>query len=322
MKDLRKIAYAYKERGLTVIPVNSLKQPTVNWNQYQDKIMSDQEIEKYFKNVYGLALICGGEGQVYCLDIDLKHSLVDNFIEELKEAVPNEILKKLWVQETPSGGYHWIFKCEDIGRNEKLANRLTTAEEKHNTYIEAFNNVKLRNNALKIASNDKTRVILETRGNGGYFVVAPTQGYKKVYGSLQYLTKEEKDHLFEICRSFNEYSEEKKNFELNKYQGENNPFEEYNDRGDSLSLLLQHGWQVVSESSGYVRLKRPGSTHSASSALFDKNTRIFNVFSTSTMFDVNTGYTPVNVFIALEANGDTKEAYKKLIDLGYGKQSN
>lgn len=320
--DFKKIAHKYRENGISVIPVNSTKQSTVKWTEFKDKLISAEQIDRFVKDdTYGLALICGGVNSIECLDIDLKYSLTGTLYDDLKKKIPVDILKKMWVQSTPSGGYHWIYKCETIEGNLKLSNRLTTTYEKHETYMENFANPKTRDKALSIASKDVIRVLVETRGIGGYFVVAPTPGYERVYGKLQEITTEERDIILEAGRSFNEYVEEVRNFEVTKFQNfEVSPFEDYNVNGDALALLLSSGWQIVSESHTNVRLRRAGSPRSQSSGLYDKHTGILNVFSTSTAFDVGKGYNPTNIFITLEANGDTKLAYKKLIELGYGKE--
>jgi hypothetical protein len=113
--------------------------------------------------------------------------------------------------------------------------------------------------------------------------------------------------------------EPSKNYKLTKYADRDvNPFENYNERGDSLGLLIDNGWEIVSENGHNVRMRRPGSPDSKSSALFDKDTRIFNVFSTSTVFEPNVGYTPVNVFIKIECDDDTQLAYEKLVEQGFG----
>lgn len=324
MNDYRDLAKTYKKNGFTVIPVDSLKQPTINWTKYQTQPMSDEAIDKYFKNVHGIAMLTGGKSMIECLDLDIKYDVTGDLMDRLKNKLPESLLRKMWVQKTPSGGYHWIFKTEVVEPNQKLANRLTTAEEKHKVYIESFNNINTRKMALNIAQQHKCLVLLETRGGdkekaGGYFLLAPTKGYEKVYGKLNKITPEERDVLFTACRSFNEYTEPERKQKLYKYKNYDiNPFDNYNENGDSLSLLLDNGWGVVSESGNSVRLKRPGSPNSKSSALFDKETKIFNVFSTSTAFDVGVGYTPVNVFIKIVADDDTQVAYDELISQGFG----
>jgi hypothetical protein len=107
---------------------------------------------------------------------------------------------------------------------------------------------------------------------------------------------------------------------LEKYkEWATSPFEDFNQRFDVVSYLIQNGWEEIKTlGTKSVRLKRAGSPKSKSSALFDRETRIFNCFSTSTSFDVNRGYTASDIFIELECDGDTSMAFKKMVEMGFG----
>lgn len=317
------IAKSYVKAGYSVIPVSISKMPTIRaWTQYQEKPMTEEECEKHFKDAFGIALICGGTHGTTCIDVDLKYDLSGDIFERYKQKVPPKILKKMYVQETQSGGYHMIFNCPDIIEgNQKLASRFTTADEKHQTYIEHFENPVTKDKALKIASNDVSRVIFETRGTGGYCLIAPTKGYKKIYGKISTITLEEYHILLETAREFDELRKIiKRDSSLNAYSDKwkLSPFEDYNERGDVLRLLEANGWTTVGRTSGRnIRFKRPGKS-STSSALFDTTTKIFNCFSTSTSLDNTKGYNPSGLFIHYECNDDTGFAYKKLIEEGFG----
>ena len=316
------IAKKYCKAGFSVIPVTANKVPAIKeWKQFQTRPMTDGECEKYFKNCYGIALLCG-VNNVTALDFDLKYDLSLDIFDRFKSKIPKDLLKKMYVQTTKSGGFHFVFTCQTLENNQKLACRYTTSYERHITYMENFQNPLTRDKALKIASNDKARVLIETRGKGGYICINPTPNYKKVYGKLTEITPEEYEILMSAARSFNEVREIRQDIRASKYdEWELSPFKDYNERGDVVMLLGLNGWDVVGRQSGKsIRFKRPGQVHSASSALYDTSSRIFNVFSTSTGFDVNRGYSPSDVFTHLEANGDTTEAFKKLIEAGYGKK--
>lgn len=321
MSELIKIAKEYISKGYSVIPVDSLKRPLINtWGKYQIEPMSLEDVDKYFKNAWGIGLLMGGKHCLHAVDIDCKYFLVSDLLNRIKGAVPVSILKKLSVRKTMSGGQHWVFSCKErIEGNQKLAQRHTTPEEKHETYLKAFQDLKTRDKALKIALGDSVRVLLETRSSGGYILIPPTPGYEYVYGEVQELTGEEYDTLYETLRSFNEYVEVKKNRSIEKYTNSDiNPFKIADKRLDVLKLLTDHGWEVVDHRKNTVRLRRPGAS-SASSALFDTETRIFNVFTTSTIFDVGS-YAPATIYTLLECDNDTNLAYRRLIDEGYGEE--
>lgn len=320
MADFIEVAKMWSKAGFIVIPVTALKNPIIkDWTNIKTPF-TEVECEKLFSNVWGLGLVCGTDKNLTAIDVDTKNALTSDFFENYKKAIPVEILQKVYYQSTMSGGAHFVFQCSKVGRNEKLANRLTTCFEKHETYLQAFNNPTTKEKALKIASLDKVRVVVETRSSGGFIVLAPSPGYKHIYGKIQTLTEQEYDTIMEVSRSFNEYQEPHKDFKKDKLVRDNNinPFEKYNQDADILDLLLSNGWEVVNQNSHCVRLKRAGNPTSKSSALLDLNTNVFNVFSTSTIFEPNKGYSPSSVFTLLECDDDTQLAYRKLIELGYG----
>jgi len=320
--DYVKLAKQWSANGFSVIPVNAEKNPAIfTWTEYQQKPMTPEECEKHFKNCWGMALLMGGPKKLTALDLDLKYSKNKFFLDEYKEAIPNSILKKFYVQTTMNKGNHFVFTSDVVEKNQKLASRETSYEEKHEVYTEAYKNLRTRGKALKIALNHNSLTFLETRGEGGYILISPTPGYEKVYGKIQHISAEEYMEVMTISRSFNEYAETIKNFKIDKYKNSNiNPFDVYNKRGDVLAVLYNNGWEMVSEDKNNVRLKRAGNPSSKSSALFDKQTRVFNVFSTSTNFEPNKGYAAASVFVLLEADDDTELAYKLLINDGFGEE--
>lgn len=322
MQDLTKLAKGYSKSGFSVIPITSNKLPALKgWLEYQKRPMTPEECDQHFKSCYGIALICGGSKKVTCLDFDLKYDLSGDLFERYKAKIPKSLLKKMYVQKTMSGGYHIVFTCEKLEPNQKLANRYTTAYEKHETYMENFNRLETRDKALKIAQNDDRLVLIETRGEGGYFCIAPTPKYEHIFGKIQEITPEEYDILVDATREFNEVREYKKDIKLSKYdEWKLSPFEDYNDKADVLQLLSLNGWDVEQGRSKNVRLKRPGRTHASSSALYDSERKIMSVFSTSTSFDTNKSYNPSGIFIELECDGDTVEAFRRLVEMGYGQK--
>lgn len=332
MADYREMAKQYIENGLWVIPVNSLKKPALpNWTDLQTRPMNDKEIVRYFKRCYGMALLMGGPPRLFGVDIDLKYSLNPNLYNEIKDKVPVDILKKTYVQKTMNGGYHWVYKAPKsrMFGNEKFANRYTNAFEKHKIYMEYYEDPQTRDVAIKTAAGHKSLVLIESRSGsedrcGGYVLMPPTKGYEHVYGKINELTEDEYDILVEILRAFNEVKElgyvEKSYYDS---EWDLTPWEDYNERGDIVELLTNSGWTYDPkfETVKNIRFKRPGA-QSGSSALYDKQTKIFNCFSTSTSLSVEKGYTPASLYIEIEHDGDKSAAYKTLVALEYGvKQS-
>ena len=323
------LAKQYSKAGYSVIPVTSEKIPAIkDWSQFQTRPMTDKECEVNFSNCWGIALLMGGQRKCSAIDVDTKYFLSSDLFERYKQALPEELLRKMYVQTTKNKGFHFIFSADIVEPNQKLASRYTTEYEKHDTYMEAYNNPKTRSKALKIASNDKVRVLFETRGgstvvSGGYVVMSPSPGYEFVYGKITHISNDEYNILMETARTFNDVIEERKDIRLEKFkEWKLSPFEDFNERFDAISYLEENGWEVPRNgwNKNSVRLKRAGNPKSGSSALFDLNTRVFNCFSTSTVFNVGRGYTPSDIFIELDCDGDLSIAFKKMVSLGYGQE--
>lgn len=309
--------------GLQFMPVTSKKQPVIKgWQTLAKK--------HNLINCEAVGLVCGKlSGNLEVIDIDEKYSLDGNLFKRYKELIAEvnkPLLKKLVVQKTPSGGHHFIYRCEHIEGNLKLAQRYTTQEEKNETYRSELSAGSTEEVARKRAENDKVRVLLETRGEGGQIVCFPSKGYELVYGDyygINDITVDERETLINIARQFNECVVESRptqKIESRKGIKGLSPFDDYNERGDVVGLLEKHGWKIVTNKGGKTVFLRPGQTSSASSGNFDHNRKWFSVFTTSTEFEPMKAYLPYAVYAMLECKNDFSAASKRLYDEGYGER--
>jgi replicative DNA helicase len=302
-KEIKDKAKEYLKAQLSVIPTKESKEPALLWKPYQSQRIKEDEVEALFNgsNVKGLGIVCGAiSGNLEVIDVDTKHdttgSLWDNLRGLIEDNLP-ELYKRLVIAQTRSGGYHIYYKCSSIaGNNPKLA-RAVNRES-----------------------------LIETRGEGGYVIAPPTPKYNYIQGEpgiIPTITPEERDILFNISKSFNELQEEERpkvnTTPSTTYNSTGlSPFEDYNERGDLVALLESKGWRVVSQSGQKVNLLRPGSTDSKTSGNYHTGLKVLRVFSSSTEFNPDKGYSPAQVFSLLECNGDNKLTYRRLLELGYG----
>jgi hypothetical protein len=316
--------------GLRFIPCKDTKQPIPkNWQT--------QTTPHDLTQCVYVGLVCGEpSGGIEVIDVDEKYSLDGKLFENYKKAIHQTdpmLLKKLVVQKTKNGGFHFIYRCAVIGGNSKLANRPTTDREKKETYDKAFQaelvnpkNDKGEEQAKKVAEkaykNDKVRVLLETRGTGGQIIIHPSPGYEIIHGDIygiNQITLEEREILFSVARSFNKVFVEKEQPKQIGVKREGlSTFDDYNERGDVVGLLESNGWKFVGTKSDKTIFLRPGQTTSQTSGNYDHAKKWFSVFTTSTEFEPETAYLPYAVYAMLECNGNFSEASKKLYDLGYG----
>lgn len=301
-KEIKDKAKEYLKAQLSVIPTKEDKLPALStWKPYQTDRIKEDEVDKLFSKpeVKGLAIICGAvSGGLEVIDVDTKHDTTGTLWNELKVLLEDnlpDIYKSLVIAQTISGGYHIYYRCSSIAGNLKLSTKLNR------------------------------EVLIETRGEGGYVIAPPTPGYKYIQGepsNILTITPEEREILFIISKSFNELEDIKTNTNTssNTYNStENNPFEDYNNRGDIIGLLESKGWKVLYTSGERMYLKRPGESKAKYSGNYHTGIKVLKVFSSSTDFTPEKGYNPSQVFSLLECNGDNKLTYKRLLELGYGK---
>lgn len=312
LTDLLPTAYRYHKAHLNIIPVRQDKRPACDsWKQYMKRFQTIDEVETLFgRPQYGIAIICGQvSGGVTCIDIDTKNDktgeLARQFAEILNEQLPG-ISKMLIQEQTPSGGFHLVYRCSKSEGNQKLA------------------------------KNKNREVLIETRGEGGYFCCDPTPNYQLLSDSpqienIQEITPEQQQTIFNCARAFNECESDIKPYESKteteiRKSGvyETLPLDDYNARTidtDVLDLLTGAGWKVVRklQDNAYY-LQRPGKSGTGISASYNKIPGRLYVFSSSTIFESERSFTPAAIYAFIQHNGDFKAAAHDLSMRGYGKK--
>ncbi len=278
------IAKEYINYGLSVLPTKNDKSPNcIKW--YGVNISLDN-----FKDSYGIGIKCGKEsGGLECLDFD---NHFGNAKEILSEFLNIPEIKEIYnkhkfpVQSTTSGGYHLLFRCDFNEGNQKLAQK-PLWDEKYKKW--------------------KPDAIIETRGEGGYFVAAPTDGYKIIRNNILEINKISKDErkiLIDNAKGFNEWSEPKKT----EFENKEKPGDYYNLQPEAIeemkSCLLKHGWK----NERTHLWQRPGKNKGISASLGKVAKNVFYVFSSNAYpFEPNSGYLPFQVISLLDHNSNFKE---------------
>lgn len=257
-----------------------------------------------------LGIITGKiSGNVFVLDIDTKYDLSGTLLERLE----NEIGPELWdrvfqaayIQKTLNNGLHIFLRCEEIEGNQKLASRYTTEKERAKE------------------SNEKTKVLLETRSEGGFIVCSPTPGYEVVTGALTeigFISVDDKERLFEACRSLNEVFDEIKPPTSKKFTSSLPglpPWEDYNQRADVPSYLQSRGWTYFKKAGKNLHFARPGKK-GATSGTYNEELNLFRCFSTSTPLESDKSYSPSALFTYLECGKNFEESARRLRAMNYG----
>ncbi len=316
--------------GMNVVPLINLR-PAIKWSKWQkerqDKAFIEQEFTK--PNVNGIAVICGQvSGGLEVIDIDSKNALEDDYNEQIMSWLTDtcpDIVGNAVIANTKSGGIHIFYRCDKIEGNQKLIQRTTTAEEKQQKYKDVLDKTGDKIAAASARDGHKQKVLVETRGEGGFIYVCPTAGYELKSGDLTEIPPimpMQRDILMGVLRSKDEVNpvvidmEKKTSFEKrNTYKV--TPWEAYDERGDIIAELQNVGWEVTHEQDDKIYLRRPG-TDAEQSGNFHTGKNLLYIFSTNTPFPAEKAMTPSAAYAHLHHDGDFSESSKALLELGYG----
>jgi len=317
---LTEAAYAYLAADLCVLPARRAeKRPAIGtWKQYQQRRPTPAELSAWLSNARNghdaLCIICGAVSlHVEMIDFDGQGELFDAWWKR----IPPALRERLVVEITPSGGYHVVYRCESaVCGNLKLAQR-------------------------KVDGTVVT--LIETRGEGGLFLCAPTEGYILAHGDLvdlPVLTEAERETLLQAAWALNQYVPSVADGPRDRPQpahvgyvsrgvnsgvnsgggsgGGDRPGDDFNARGDPRKLLEDHGWVPVQGggAGGNEHWRRPGKASGTSATLKDG---VFYVFSSNAApFEPNQAYSPFSVYAHIEHSGDFEQAARSLREQGYG----
>lgn len=310
--------------GISLIPVRDkdegdrkAKTPYgSSWKEFQQRRMTEAELwnAMEYHQTTAIGVVCGEvSGWLECIDIDSKYEPgIDALIlKDIAQMYP-DIYNILRIHKTPSGGYHILYRIADhpVEPNQKLAGREATEQEIERQRAEGRKRFTTQIN------------FLETRGEGGYVLYPPSMGYKVVQDvPISQITWEERCSLINICRSYDKTIKAKPSPKPTKKEDEwytTNPFEDFNYNVDPVQLLEEFGWKKTNhENSRFIWFTRPGKGQGVS-ASFNKEKRIYYIFTSSTELEPSRGYNPASILAELKFNGDRKATYSFLVKQGYG----
>lgn len=317
----RNIARAWWNAGCSVVPIqpNGTKKPTRDWKELQLRRLSEIEVERYWghNSLLGVAIVCGKiSGNLEMTELEALGA-GDNDLFRIEQECDLLGVGDVWrsfhdigyVEWTPSGGLHIIYRIED---HEVPSN-------------------------YRIAASEGGAVLSETRGEGGYVIVAPTSGLchssgepwttvTGQHGEIPYITWEQREALhLAIKTAINRAPEPEppvKPREIAVLTGELRPGDDFNLRASwEDDWFTGQGWQVSHRSHSETFWIRPGKDpregHSASTG-YDNGVDRLYIWSTSTTLPSEQPLSKFFVYAHYHHNGDMSAAARTLRQQGYG----
>jgi Bifunctional DNA primase/polymerase, N-terminal len=318
--------------GLCVVPTreDGSKAPIATWREYQRRLSTEEEIRRWYGRCTGIGIVCGEvSGRLEMLEFEGR-AATEGFWQEFKNAAAEtglydllERIKHGYGERTPSGGFHLLYRCPDgVEGNLELAKRPPTEEEAADDE--------------RAGKRPTPRVLVETRGEGGYVVVAPSSGrvhqsglaYELVYGgfdTIVTITAAERAALLELARSLDRMPLATVGSGATSEHGasDRQPGTDFNLRADwATDVLEPAGWSLTgTDRGGRQRWYRaPSGRPDWTSATVSADGEILYVFSTSTDLPVRQALSKFAAYTHLHHGGDFRAAARALRSQGYGQQ--
>lgn len=331
--DILTAALDLAAAGYSVLPIRAdgSKAPAVTeWKSHTTTAADENRVRAWFTRPgYGLAVVQGAvSGHAELTELEGRAA---NRLGELAQLAADTGLTDLWdrlthgwLEMSPSGGFHFHYRVDGpVPGNTKLARRPSTPDE------------------LAATPGARVQVLAETRGEGGYVVVAPTPGTHHPTGrpwvrlaggptTAPTLTVDERDALHRLLRTLDQTptptpapTAPPRPAPAPRDPADGiTPGDDYEARVDWADILTPHGWTIATTRGRTRYWTRPGKQFgiSATTGHADDRDRLY-VFTSSTEFEPETPYTKLGALTVLEYHGDHSSAARDLAAAGYGQRA-
>ncbi|MEV7011567.1 phage/plasmid primase, P4 family [Streptosporangium sp. NPDC051022] len=349
MNQLQQAAHHLHHAGLCVIPATTGKAPAVKWKRHTqagglEPRPTLEQLDAWFTSgrYDGLGVVCGAaSGHLELFEFEGR-AVRENIAHDYTALAEASGLGDLWrrvttgyMEITPSGGIHLLYKVEGAdARNAKLASRPATPEE------------------LAENPDHRIKVLIETRAEGGFVVVAPSAG--RTHGdipngtwtllaggptTIPTITSAERDALHHLAVGFDRmphpdeqppapaaatpssplFSQPAPAFDDDSVS----PGDDFNAKTTWDEILTPRGWKrIYTDSAGVTYWCRPGKSHGISATTGRNGADNLYVWTTSTEFEAERPYDRFGAHTLLTEGSTSPAALSaaatKLQARGYG----
>lgn len=338
-QDVQRAALAWHDAGYCVLPAaaDGTKRPGVgSWTRYQSEQYPREALAA--GGTAGIGLVCGVvSGGLEMLELEGR-AVAEGAVDTISAVAAAAGLGDLWhrvtrdagayLEHTPSGGLHILYRLADgpVPGNTKLASR--PARDDELTDDERVQVAKGRTVA---------RVLAETRGEGGYVVVAPSGGTTHPTGrpwthivgrpgQVPTIAAAEREQLHELFRQLDQMPANRGDIPTvtpERPAGAGlSPGDDFAARTDWPGILEPAGWREHYSAEGVTYWTRPGKDTGTSATTNHDGSDRLKVHTTSTEFEtVPETYSKFGAWAVLHHGGDHSAAARDLAARGYGSGS-
>ena len=296
--------------GINTIAVKAdgSKAPLGSWKQYQERASTPDEHDRWWPpgSTLGVGVVTGAvSGNLLMIEVEARAAQRIGEVRDLAFATGQRVLwDKLntWTELSPSGGVHWFVRTgHPTPGNQKLAT----------------------------AANGE--VLAETRGTGGYSVVAPSNGTVHASGNpwtcvrggpgnVPILPADETEDIFALFATIGEAPAEFNQPD----RGPTEPADGLLRPGDDFEAKTEwpeilDGWTNLYTAGHTTYRRRPGKNNGISATTGHAQDRDrFFCFTSSTEFEQEKPYTKFGAYALRRHGGDHNAAAAELRKQGFG----
>lgn len=317
--DVHSAALAWCAAGCSVVRVatDGSKAPLGQWKHAQAEPAGARAVDAWFVGGHpGLGVVCGAvSGNLEMVELEgraVADGTAGRFLAALVDHGLGAMRDRLiagYSETSPSGGLHLFYRVTSARGNTKLAQRPNPDPD----------------------AEPKRWPLIETRGEGGFVVVAPSHGpvhptgapwrvWSGAPGTIPTITADERDALYTVARLFDELPPPTPlpdPIPLDRRHG-TPPGADFNQRATWDEVLMPAGWTPVHRTSTRTHWRRPGKHLGVSAVTGGPSGDYLYVWSTSTTLPAETGLSKWRAYTMLHHNGDFHAAAKTLSADGYG----
>jgi hypothetical protein len=336
--DLRAAARELHDAGLCVLPVRAdgTKAPDVrSWIQYKVDRSTPEDHDRWFGDGRrtGIGVVTGAvSGNVELIEFEglaVREGALDGVTELANDSGLGDLWHAVttgWADQSPSGGVHYkvVVEGRPAAANKKLAQRLAREDE----YTP-----KDRQRVAEKPGTKIVKVLIETRGEGGFVVIAPSHGsthpsgnpYVRLAGgptTMPVLSAEDMDALYALCQAFdamptNEAPKTAPRPAPPRPDGSLRPGDDFEARADWADILRDVFRPLNTRGSETYWGWADGVGGVKATTGKDEHDRLF-VFATGSDFQAEVPYSKFGAYALLNHGGDHKAAARELALKGYG----
>lgn len=316
-------ARAWYAVGASPIPATTDgdKRPFGLWKQYQTDRADERQLADWFGDGHpGIGVVTGAVSHNLEMFEFEGRAVQDGVFARFMVLLATEdsaLLTTLmagYIEDSPSGGLHLFYRVSGpVAGNTKLAQRPDPS------------------------SPGRVQPLIETRGEGGFVIVAPSHGGVHPSGrpwtvrrgsvdTIPTLTPVQRDLMHVLAHELDEMppppvipDPDREAFRDGAmWDGDRTPGEDFTARATWSEVLTPHGWTVVWQRGSRIYWRRPGKSHGVSAVSGGDAGDFLWVWSTSTELPAEEGMSKWRAFALLEHRGDFSHAASALRKEGYG----